>query len=88
MARIYNSIKETPNYPQGFTTRWNGKTQHQISNHQLLEMLRSLEPGKWKKSIKMGLMPRVREFLYTIFKVLLAKFLMLKLNWVGVINLE
>jgi filamentous hemagglutinin len=51
---LYNSIKETPNYPPGFTTRWNGKTQHQINNHQLLEMLRSLEPGKWKKIYQDG----------------------------------
>jgi hypothetical protein len=88
-AMLYNSIKETPNYPLGFTTRWNGKTPHQINNRKLLEMLRGLEPGKWKKIYQDGFDARGQRIsIYTIFKVLRAKFLMLKLNWVGVIKLE
>lgn len=51
---LYHSIKEAPNYPQGFTNRQNGKTQHNIHNRALLEMLRNLEPGKWKKIYQDG----------------------------------
>jgi filamentous hemagglutinin len=51
---LYNSIKESPNYPKGFTNRQNGKTQHSINNKALLEKLRGLEPGKWKKIYQDG----------------------------------
>jgi hypothetical protein len=43
---LYNSIKESPDYPKGFTQRQNGKTQNKINNQALLEMLRQNEPGK------------------------------------------
>ncbi|RKZ77589.1 MAG: hypothetical protein DRR19_27695 [Candidatus Parabeggiatoa sp. nov. 1] len=51
---LYNSIKESPNYPKGFTNRLNGKTQHNIHNKALLEMLRVVAPGKWKKIYQDG----------------------------------
>ncbi len=51
---LYNTIKESPNYPRGFTKRQNGKTQHNINNKPLLEMLRDIESGKWKKIYQDG----------------------------------
>ncbi len=51
---LYNSIKESPVYPKGFTNRQNGKTQHNVNNKALLEMLRGIEPGKWKKIYQDG----------------------------------
>jgi len=46
---LYNSIRESPDYPRGFSQRQNGKTQNKINNKALFTMLRQLEPGKWKK---------------------------------------
>lgn len=51
---LYNSIKESPNYPKGFVHRQNGKTQHNINNQTLREMLRQMEPSKWKKVYQDG----------------------------------
>jgi filamentous hemagglutinin len=51
---LYNSVKESPNYPKGFTNRQNGKTQHNINNKALRDKFRQIEPGKWKKVYQDG----------------------------------
>jgi len=51
---FYNSIKKSPIYPKGFTHRQNGKTQHNVNNKALLEKLRQIEVGKWKKVYQDG----------------------------------
>jgi hypothetical protein len=51
---IYNSIKDAPKYPQGFEAIQNGTKKVNINNKGLLEELREIEPGKWKKVYKDG----------------------------------
>ena len=42
---IYNSIKESPNYPEGFVEKQNGTVKNKMDNNQLLENLRKIEKG-------------------------------------------
>ena len=51
---IYNSIKESPNYPEGFVEKQNGTTKNKMDNGTLLENLRKVEKGEWKKVYKDG----------------------------------
>lgn len=51
---VYNSIKNSPNYPEGFETVPNGTTRNNINNRELLEELRKVEGGSWKKVYKDG----------------------------------
>ncbi|WP_420806797.1 hypothetical protein, partial [Abyssisolibacter fermentans] len=51
---VYDSIKKSPNYPQGFETVKNGTTKNTVKNKQLLEKLREVESGTWKKIYKDG----------------------------------
>ena len=39
LKNIYNSIKESPNYPEGFQPRKNGTTKNTVKNNELLEKL-------------------------------------------------
>ncbi|MDM8126278.1 RHS repeat domain-containing protein [Mediterraneibacter glycyrrhizinilyticus] len=54
LENVYNSIKESPNYPEGFEPRQNGTTRNTVKNKELLEKLRKVESGTWKKVYKDG----------------------------------
>ena len=54
LKNIYNSIKESPNCPEGFQPRKNGTTKNTVKNNELLEKLRGIEAGTWKKIYKDG----------------------------------
>ena len=54
LKEVFNSIKESKNYPEGFQARMNGTTSNKVNNQQLLEKLREIEPGVWKKIYKDG----------------------------------
>jgi hypothetical protein len=54
IKNTYNSIKDSPNYPKGFRDIQNGKTKHNINNLQVLEKLRKIEQGQWKKVYQNG----------------------------------
>ena len=54
LKEIYSSIKESPDYPEGFQPVTNGTTTNKIKNQQLLEKLREIESGTWKKVYKDG----------------------------------
>ena len=49
LKEIYNSIKDSPNYPKGFEKAINGTTKNNINNAELLDKLRKIERGTWKK---------------------------------------
>ena len=54
LKEVFNSIKDSPNYPESFKTRINGTTSNKVNNHQLLEKLRKIESGTWNKVYKDG----------------------------------
>lgn len=54
IKNVYNSIKEAPDYPKGFQEEKNGTTKNQVKNRELLELLRKIEKGTWKKVYKDG----------------------------------
>ena len=54
LTDVYNSIKDSPKYPEGFQARKNGTTRNTVKNKELLEQLRELEAGIWKKVYKDG----------------------------------
>lgn len=54
IKNTYNSIKDSPNYPKGFTERQNGTTKNKVKNQELLDELRKIESGEWKKVYKDG----------------------------------
>ena len=54
LKEIYNSIKESPNYPDGFEPRINGTTKNKVDNQFLLDDLREIEQGTWNKIYKDG----------------------------------
>ena len=54
LKKIYNSIKDSPKYPEGFQPRKNGTTRNTVKNKGLLEKLREIESGTWKKVYKDG----------------------------------
>lgn len=51
---IFRSIKQSPNYPEGFKAVQNGTQKYNITNKGLLEKLRDIEPGNWQKVYKDG----------------------------------
>lgn len=51
---VYNSIKDSPNYPEGFEPVKNGTTKNTVKNGELLNELRKVESGTWKKIYKDG----------------------------------
>jgi hypothetical protein len=54
IKHVYKSIKDSPNYPNGFKQAPNGKKQNNVTNGSLLEELRKIEPGEWKKIYQNG----------------------------------
>ena len=54
IKNTYNSIKEAPVYPEGFEAVQNGTKKVNINNKDILEALREVEPGRWKKVYKNG----------------------------------
>lgn len=54
LNQTYTSIKDAPQYPQGFRATQNGTTKHTINNRELLNELRKVESGKWQKVYKNG----------------------------------
>jgi len=54
LSQVYNSIRESPKYPQGFQNRQNGVTRNTVNNRQLLEALRKIESGRWHKVYRDG----------------------------------
>ena len=51
---VYDSIKQSPHYPKGFKPRKNGTTKNSIKNGKLLDKLRQIESGIWRKIYKDG----------------------------------
>ncbi len=54
LRKIYNSLREAPEYPKDFQSVKNGVRKLNIKNKQLLHKLREIEPGEWKKIYKDG----------------------------------
>lgn len=54
LKKTYNSIKDSPKYPEGFRPRKNGTTRNTVKNKELLDKLREIESGGWKKVYKDG----------------------------------
>ena len=54
LKNVYNSIKDSSNYPKGFRARNNGTTKNTVKNGELLDRLREIESGVWKKVYKDG----------------------------------
>lgn len=54
IKQVYNSLKDSPQYPQDFCLVQNGTKKLSIKNKQLLEELRKIEPGEWNKIYKDG----------------------------------
>jgi len=52
--QTFKSIKDSPNYPEGFEVVQNGTTKNTVKNKQLLEQLRKVESGTWQKVYKDG----------------------------------
>ena len=50
----HNSIKESPNYPNGFRDVQNGTRKVTIKNQSVLDNLRKVERGEWKKVYRDG----------------------------------
>lgn len=50
----YRSIKDAPNYPQGFRDIQNGTVKKSVNDRGVLEMLRKHESGSWSKVYKDG----------------------------------
>lgn len=50
----YNGIKNAPQYPEGFEAAKNGTKKVKINNGSVLDGLRKVEPGEWKKVYKNG----------------------------------
>ncbi|MEQ4925511.1 VENN motif pre-toxin domain-containing protein [Proteus hauseri] len=54
LNQTYTSIKDAPQYPQGFRAIQNGTTRNVINNKQALEDFRKIESGRWYKVYKDG----------------------------------
>lgn len=54
LTEIYDSIKQSPNYPEGFKAAKNGTTKNNIKNEALHQKLKKIEAGKWYKVYKDG----------------------------------
>jgi hypothetical protein len=55
LQQIFTSAKDAPKYPQGFRAVRNGTRKLRIGNKQLLEKLRQIEDGEWRKVYRDGL---------------------------------
>lgn len=54
IKKVYNSIKESPQYPTNFKGTQNGTTKNTVNNKSLLNELKNIESGKWTKVYKDG----------------------------------
>jgi len=54
IKEVFDSIKKAPKYPEGFQGVQNGTKKLNINNKQVLEELRNVEAGQWKKVYKDG----------------------------------
>lgn len=54
IKNVYNGIKDAPTYPKGFKGKQNGTKTNKVTNKELLEDLRKVEAGEWKKVYKDG----------------------------------
>ena len=54
LEEVHNSIKESQNYPEDFTKAQNGTKKVNVNNASLLDELRKIEPGEWKKVYQNG----------------------------------
>lgn len=54
IKNVYKSIKDAPNYPKGFKGVQNGTKKVNVNNKDVLEQLREVESGQWKKIYKDG----------------------------------
>ena len=54
IKNVYNSIKDAPKYPDGFTAVQNGMKKVPINDMPLLAELKKVEQGEWKKVYKDG----------------------------------
>ena len=55
LQQIFTSVKDSPKYPKGFRAARNGTKKLRVENKQLLEKLREIENGEWRKVYKDGL---------------------------------
>ena len=51
---VYRGVRNAPGYPSNFRGVQNGTTRHPVTNKELLEKLREIEPGNWQKVYKDG----------------------------------
>ncbi len=54
LVEVYDSLKKSPNYPEGFKAVKNGTTKNNINNEALHQKLKKVESGKWYKVYKDG----------------------------------
>lgn len=54
LQQVFNSIREAPKYPEGFRPIKNGTKKLRVENKFLLEKLRQIEPGEWRKVYQDG----------------------------------
>ncbi|EPI03157.1 hypothetical protein D920_00311 [Enterococcus faecalis 13-SD-W-01] len=54
IKNVYNGIKDAPKYPKGFKGRQNGTKTNKVNNRKVLDELRKIESGEWKKVYKDG----------------------------------
>lgn len=54
VKNTYNGIKDAPQYPEGFTGVQNGTKKVKVNNGSILDGLRQVEAGEWKKVYKNG----------------------------------
>ncbi|WP_432403566.1 hypothetical protein [Wukongibacter sp. M2B1] len=54
IRHVYDSIKKSPAYPNGFKPATNGTKKFTVKNKPLLDELRKIESGTWHKIYKNG----------------------------------
>jgi hypothetical protein len=54
IKNTYNSIKNSPKYPEGFKAVQDGTQKYNVKNGELLDKLREIDSGKWMKVYKDG----------------------------------
>lgn len=52
--QVFNSIKDSPKYPSGFRETQNGVRKVNINNQAVLNELRNVQSGEWKKVYRDG----------------------------------
>ncbi|MCY7274549.1 MAG: hypothetical protein LH702_12645 [Phormidesmis sp. CAN_BIN44] len=54
MKQIYDSLEDSPNYPDDFYPVQDGTRRLKVKNQFLLAELRNVEPGEWRKVYQDG----------------------------------